>query len=99
MKTQHKQILIVLEKGKPYSSDEIASMIGLKGSRTRELLKEMTDLGYIEATSATNGRRYIKKTNYCIMKIDKINQEKALSDVIRKKPDHCFINKIFSEPY
>lgn len=60
MKKQHKQILNVLEKGKPYSSDEIASMIGLKGSRTRELLKEMTDLGYIEVTSATNGRRYIK---------------------------------------
>ena len=61
MKAQHKQILSILEIGKPYSSNEIASMIGLKGSRTRELLKEMVELGYIESTSATNGRRYIKK--------------------------------------
>lgn len=61
MKAQHKQILSILEIDKPYSSDEIASMIGLKGSRTRELLKEMVELGYIESTSATNGRRYIKK--------------------------------------
>lgn len=61
MKAQHKQILSILEIGNPYSSNEIASMIGLKGSRTRELLKEMVELGYIESTSATNGRRYIIK--------------------------------------
>ena len=60
MKAQHKHILSILEESKLYSADEIALLIGLKGSRTREILKEMTDLGYIKATSATNGRRYIK---------------------------------------
>ena len=43
---QHKQILSIFEKGKPYSSDWIVSMIGLKGSRICELLQEIAELGY-----------------------------------------------------
>ena len=57
---RHKQILSVMEENHEYSSTEVAELIGLKGSRTRQLLKELVDAGRIEATGNTNGKRYIK---------------------------------------
>ena len=58
---RHQQILSTMVMGKEYSSTEIAELIGLKSSRTRQLLKELVDAGLIESTGSTNGKRYIKK--------------------------------------
>ncbi|SCY37712.1 Winged helix-turn-helix DNA-binding [Lachnospiraceae bacterium XPB1003] len=57
---RQQQILSVMENGKEYSSDEIAKLIGLKGSRTRQLLKELEESGKIESIGSTRGKRYIK---------------------------------------
>lgn len=43
-----------------YSAEEIAELIGLKGSRTRQLLKELADKGKICFTAATKNRKYKK---------------------------------------
>lgn len=57
---RHQQILSLMEVGREYSSDEIATIIGLKGSRTRQLLKDLVDNALITATPGTKNRRYIK---------------------------------------
>ena len=43
-----------------YSAEEIAELIGLKGSRTRQLLKELVDKGKVGITAATKNRKYKK---------------------------------------
>lgn len=49
-----------MESGKEYRSDEISELVGLKGSRTRQLLKELIDIGKIETNGSTRGKRYVK---------------------------------------
>ncbi|MBR6268435.1 MAG: putative DNA binding domain-containing protein, partial [Selenomonadaceae bacterium] len=61
MKSRHREILNAMSQGKEYSAEEIGEMVSLKGSRTRELMKELVDLGYIEITGETKGRRYKRK--------------------------------------
>lgn len=61
IKDRHRQILAVLGENREYSAEEIAELIGLKGSRTRQLLKEMLDSKIITAVGSTNGKRYMKK--------------------------------------
>lgn len=61
IKDRHRQILAVLGDNREYSAEEIAELIGLKGSRTRQLLKEMLDSKIITAVGSTNGKRYMKK--------------------------------------
>lgn len=60
LKERHQQILSIMEPGRKYSSDEVAEIVGLKISRTRQLLKELADLGKVEASGSTKGKRYIK---------------------------------------
>ncbi len=60
LKERHQQILSVMETGRKYSSDEVAELVGLKISRTKQLLKELTDSGKVEASGSTRGKRYIK---------------------------------------
>ena len=60
LKERHQQILSVMESGKEYRSDEISELVGLKGSRTRQLLKELIDIGKIETNGSTRGKRYVK---------------------------------------
>ena len=57
---RHQQILSVMEAGREYRSDEISELVGLKGSRTRQLLKELIEIGKIETSGSTRGKRYIK---------------------------------------
>ena len=57
---RQKQILSVMEVGKAYSVEEIAMLIGLKGPRTRQLIKQLVDIGKLEVTAVTKGRRYIR---------------------------------------
>lgn len=61
MKPRYKQILETMLKDVWYSTEQIGEMVSLKGSRTRELMKELVDLGYVEITAGTKGRRYKKK--------------------------------------
>ena len=60
---RHQQILSVMEAGREYRSDEISELVGLKGSRTRQLLKELIEIGKIETSGSTRGKRYIKPHN------------------------------------
>ena len=55
---RHKQILSFMDTNVEYSAEEIAELIGLKGSRTRQLLKELADKGKISFTAATKNRKY-----------------------------------------
>lgn len=57
---RHKQILSRMDTNVEYSAEEIAEFIGLKGSRTRQLLKELADKGKICFTAATENRKYKK---------------------------------------
>ena len=57
---RHMQILNAMEFGKEYSSAEVGELVGLKPSRTRQLLKELVDMGKITSTGSTNGKRYKK---------------------------------------
>ena len=57
---RHKQILSLMDINVEYSSEEIADIIGLKGSRTRQLLKELAEKGKISFTAATKKRKYKK---------------------------------------
>ena len=58
---KYKQILTVMEQGREYSTKEIGNLVSLKDSRTKELLKELAELGYLESSGNTKGRRYTKK--------------------------------------
>ena len=57
---RHKQILSFMDTNVEYSAEEIAELIALKGSRTRQLLKELADKGKISFTAATKNRKYKK---------------------------------------
>ncbi|MCD8098871.1 MAG: hypothetical protein LUE31_12825, partial [Lachnospiraceae bacterium] len=60
LSARQREIFEFMEKGKPYSSQEIADVLGVKLPRTRQLLNELLSLGLIQATAATKNRRYIK---------------------------------------
>lgn len=49
------------EKDKAYATDRIAESIGLKPARTRQLLKELVEMGKLDSIGSTNGKRYIKR--------------------------------------
>ena len=65
LSSRHKQILSFMNAGEEYSAEEIAEFLGLKGSRTRQLLKELTDRGLLTATAATKKRKYRIKGSLC----------------------------------
>ena len=68
---RQKQILSLMNTNVEYSAEEIAELIGLKGSRTRQLLKELADKGKICFTAATKNRKYkkIQKSKKFVQKI------------------------------
>lgn len=49
-----------MENGREYSANEVAELIGLRGSRTRQLLKQLVDFKKVNVTADTKNRRYIK---------------------------------------
>lgn len=58
---RQKEILGLMEKGREYSRQEIADALGIKKSRTAQILNELISLDLIYATAATKNRRYVKK--------------------------------------
>lgn len=57
---RQEQILSVMDVDSEYSADEIATLVGLKGPRTRQLLNVLVSLGKIKTVGVTKGRRYMK---------------------------------------
>ena len=62
LSNRQEQILSVMETDKEYSSADIGDMVGLKVSRSRQLLKKLVEMGRLESTGSTNGKRYIKRS-------------------------------------
>lgn len=58
---RQREILELMEKEKPYSRQDIADALGIKKSRTGQLLNELVSLDLIVAVGATKYRRYVKK--------------------------------------
>ena len=58
---RQKEIITMLEDGREFTTDTIAEAIGLKGPRTRQILKELVELGMIVSLGTTKGRRYRRK--------------------------------------
>ena len=57
---RHRQILGLMIMDNPYSTEQIASEIKLKGPRTRQLLNELVGFGYLECIGTTKSRRYVR---------------------------------------
>ncbi|MGI6736164.1 MAG: ATP-binding protein [Anaerovoracaceae bacterium] len=60
LNARQKEILSKMEYGVEYSAAELAEILGIKGSRTRELLNDLVDKGLLNKTAETNRRRYLK---------------------------------------
>lgn len=58
---KEKQIIEYMQQGKEYSTKEIAEHIGLKDSRTRQILRGLTEKGILKQTSSTKNKKYIIK--------------------------------------
>ena len=54
-------ILNIMEDGQEYKADEIAKIVGLKSSRTRELLKILVDDDKLGIVGNKKNRRYFVK--------------------------------------
>ena len=57
---RHQQILVIMEAGVEYSTEQVAEKIGLKGPRTRQLLTELVNKELLACIGTTKRRRYIK---------------------------------------
>ena len=51
----------IMEDGQEYKADEIAKIVGLKSSRTRELLKILVDDDKLAIVGNKKNRRYFVK--------------------------------------
>ena len=61
-KTQEKYdtILNAMQPEQWYKASEFESIVGVKGSRVKVLLKAMMEQGLIESTGRTKGKKYKK---------------------------------------
>ena len=61
-KTQEKYdaILNAMQPDQWYKASEFESIVGVKESRVKVLLKDMTEQGLIESTGSTKGKKYKK---------------------------------------
>ena len=57
---RQKQILVYMDAGVEYSTEQVAEKIGLKGPRTRQLLNELVNMELLACIGTTKKRRYIK---------------------------------------
>ena len=62
-KTQEKYdaILNAMQPDKWYKTSEFESVVGVKESRIKVLLKDMTEQGLIESIGSTKGKAYKRK--------------------------------------
>ena len=60
---QYETILSTMESKKWYRSNEFSDILGVKESRTRELLRELVAAGLLEDDGATKGKKYRKPEN------------------------------------
>lgn len=59
---QYDKILEFMEEGKEYGIWDFCELLGLKESRTKDILKGLSD--YIEIIGSNKDRKYRKKYNY-----------------------------------
>lgn len=52
-----------MESKKWYRSNEFSDILGVKESRTKELLRELVAAGLLEDDGATKGKKYRKPEN------------------------------------
>jgi ATP-dependent DNA helicase RecG len=57
---RQKEALQIMEYGIEYRTKEMADLLGLKPSRTREIMNELLHKGYVRGTASTKNRRYVK---------------------------------------
>ena len=55
---KQREILDVMDVELEYTTGYIAEMIGLKSSRTRQLINELVSLGKVEKMGSTKDRKY-----------------------------------------
>lgn len=53
-------ILEYMEEGKWYKAGEFVEVLGVKETRTKEVLRLMLQIGMLETDKATKGKRYRK---------------------------------------
>lgn len=56
---QYEKVLEFMEYGKEYNIWDFCELLGLKESRTKDILKNLSD--YIEIVGNNKDRRYLKK--------------------------------------
>ncbi|MBR5368272.1 MAG: ATP-binding protein [Lachnospiraceae bacterium] len=54
----HDEVLASMEKGKWYRSSDLMAVLGLKETRTKELLRRLVNMGKLVDDGATKGKRY-----------------------------------------
>lgn len=60
---QHEKILDYMKPGEAYRLTDFCSLLGLKESRTKEILKVLANMGKIELIGNKKDRRYRKTLN------------------------------------
>lgn len=60
---QYETILTAMEPGEWYQVSEFSDILGVKESRTKELLRELVVAGLLEDDGATKGKKYRKPEN------------------------------------
>jgi len=60
---QYETILSAMESKKWYRSNEFSDILGVKESRTKELLRELVAASLLEDDGATKGKKYRKPEN------------------------------------
>ena len=60
---QMDEIYQKMEDGQEYKLEEIGNLVGLKRTRTRDLLKQMIDDGRISTHGDMKSKRYTKRKN------------------------------------
>lgn len=58
---QYEKILGYMESEKDYQLDDFCRLLGLKESRTKDILKRLSGMGKIELLGSNKDRRYRKK--------------------------------------
>lgn len=57
---REKETLQKMEFGVEYSAKEVRTFLGLKPTRTREILNSLIDKGFVRGSSATRNRKFVK---------------------------------------
>lgn len=90
LSSREMETLQKMEYGVEYTAKEARTFLGLKSSRTREILNSLIDKGFVRGTSATRNRKFIKvgrpKYNDLEENGEDTNESPAKTGDDRRKP-------------